>query len=507
MSQSTVAITRYGKLEGTFEDGLYIFRGIPYASPPVGDRRWMPPTPPLPWADIKPAKKFTPIAPQPVNQMGTMIGLAAPETQSEDCLYLNVWSPGLDDKKRPVMVWLHGGAFSMGSGSSSLHPGNILAKRGDVVVVSLNYRLGSLGFFHLKTVTDGRIPSTGTEGLLDQIAALKWVQDDIAAFGGDPQNVTVFGESAGGMSIGCLLAMPLARGLFHKAILQSGSNTVKSISQAVELSEIFLEILGLKARDAEALKALPVERLIKAQQELSVQMLKKHVRGAVLKPVIDGETIFKYPVDAVREGSAGNVPIIVGSNLEEARILTRGDEDLETLTEEGMTRRLTQMIPAESAPAIIKDFREVRRSRGQDISPGAMIVAMQTYLQFRVPAVRMVEAQCSRDVSAYNYLFTWKSAVPALGACHALDVGFVFGYLNTAFHGCGPEAEKLAAFMQDSWIAFARTGNPSTPACEWPPYCKGRKTMVLGSESHIEEAPYEQELRLWDGISNRYLGW
>ncbi len=213
---STIAETMPGKIEGVIEKSLYVFKGVPYAAPPIGQLRWMPPEPHQPWTGIRPAKAFGPIPPQIVmpQQPGLKLpGLVTNEPQSEDCLTLNIWTPGLDHARRPVMVWIPGGAFIMGAGSLAIHEGNVLASRGKVVVVTINYRLGMLGFLNLNEVTGGRIPATGNEGLLDQIAALEWVRDHIAQFGGDPGNVTVFGESAGGMSIGCLLAMPKAQGV------------------------------------------------------------------------------------------------------------------------------------------------------------------------------------------------------------------------------------------------------------------------------------------------------
>ena len=249
MSQNdkTLIETKSGKIKGSYQDGLYIFKGIPYAAPPVGEFRWLPPQPVKPWKGVRQAQTFGPIAPQN-GALSLAPEYQVEEPQSEDCLYLNVWSPGADGSRRPVLVWIHGGAFNRGSGSSPMYPGTTLARRGNVVVVTLNYRLGALGFLHLKKLTGGRIPATGNEGLLDQIAALQWVRDNIAHFGGDPDNVTVFGESAGGMSIGCLLAMPQARGLFHKAILQSGSSTVKSLDEAIRLTRAVPGDTGVRRR-------------------------------------------------------------------------------------------------------------------------------------------------------------------------------------------------------------------------------------------------------------------
>ena len=239
-NKKTVVRTRDGKVKGSYQEGLYIFKGIPYVAPPVGERRWLPPQPVEPWQGVRQAQTFGATSPQnwsPLNDIIPDFGVVEP--RSEDCLYLNVWSPGLDDARRPVLVWIHGGAFNLGSGSQSPYDASKLARRGDAVVVTFNYRLGVFGFLRLDEVTGGKVPATGNEGLLDQIASLEWVHDNIAAFGGDPDNVTLFGESAGAMSIGCLLAMPKARGLFHKAILQSGAgSTAAQLDEAVLVTEV-----------------------------------------------------------------------------------------------------------------------------------------------------------------------------------------------------------------------------------------------------------------------------
>ena len=235
-----------GKIEGLQIDGLHIFMGIPYAAPPIGEKRWLPPQPLKPWNGLLEAKTAGPVCPQPPPAIELLRGAVDRDdlkNQKEDCLYLNVWTPGLDNKRRPAMVWIHGGAFRTGAGSGPVYNGAALARKGNVVVVTINYRLAPYGFLNLNEITDGKIPATGNEGLLDQIAALKWVQENITAFGGNPGNVTIFGESAGGMSIGASLAMPAAKGLFHKAIPQSGAaNTAHTLQEAVLTSEHFLDI-------------------------------------------------------------------------------------------------------------------------------------------------------------------------------------------------------------------------------------------------------------------------
>jgi len=266
---SPIAETKTGKIEGTKEGGLNVFKGIPYAAPPVGKRRWLSPSPVEPWSGVRQAQSFGTIAPQnpaPV-ELDITNYCYVEEPQSEDCLYLNVWSPGIDNARRPVLFWIHGGGFADWSGSQPIYDGSTLLGRGNAVLVTINYRLGSLGFLNLDEITGGRIPSTGNEGLLDQVAALEWVRDNIAAFGGDPDNVTIFGLSAGGMSVGALLGLPAAKGLFHKAIPQSGAaSTAIRQDQAAQVAEQFLDILGVSASDVNALRSFTVEQLLKAQQ-------------------------------------------------------------------------------------------------------------------------------------------------------------------------------------------------------------------------------------------------
>jgi para-nitrobenzyl esterase len=496
--------TKSGVVQGQFQDGLYVFKGIPYAAPPVSESRWLPPQPLKPWSGVRSAQNYGTIAPQNSGGRSTTSENRLEEPQSEDCLYLNIWTPGTDAAKRPVMVWIHGGAFNRGSGSSLQYTGNKLSKRGDTVIVTINYRLGCLGFMHLDQITGGRIPATGNEGLLDQIAALTWVRDNITAFGGDPSNVTVFGESAGAMSIGCLLAMPAARGLFAKAILQSGSNTFKPLNEAVELTGKYLSLLGLDGKDEAALRRLSVKQLLTAQQELGTKL---KIAGSVMEPVVDGKVLPEIPIEAVRHGSAGKTSIIVGSNLEEAKFMALMNPNLTKVDEAGLIKRWQSVLPPDLVPDLIENCRKAMAKQGSLPAPGDLALALQTDAQFRIPAIRMVEAHQSTNQPAFNYLFTWKSPTPGLGACHGLDVGFVFGNLSPGFCGTGPEAEKLSGKIQDAWLAFARTGSPSCKSLgEWPQYGSSRQTMILGMECRVENAPYEDERRAWDPVANQYLG-
>jgi para-nitrobenzyl esterase len=512
MSVSTEAMvaTTSGKIEGTYKNGLYIFRGVPYAAPPVGRRRWLPPEPAEPWRGVRPAQRFATIAPQNPIEI-QILAPPEPEPQDEDCLYLNIWTPGLDDARRPVMVWIHGGGFTMGSGSSLVYNGRTLSTRGNAVIVTINYRLGSLGFLNLNEVTGGQIPATGNEGLLDQIAALKWVRDNIALFGGDPDNVTIFGESAGGMSVGTLLAMPAARGLFHRAICQSGAaSSVHTLERATRVAKMFLETAGASPKDVAGLRALTVDKLLPAQTALPQKTFRSDLRITLpFQPVVEGKTLPSMPLRAIEGGSTKAVPVMVGTTLEEWKLFALADPDVATLDEAGLVRRLARLLPAEYVPGLVEAYRSVRARRGEPTSPGELFTAIETDRIFRLPAVRLMEAQRKPNPEVFSYIFTWKS--PALGgqlgACHAIDIGFVFGTFEANFSGSGPEANALARNIQNAWLAFARTGSPSTKSLgEWPQYGANRETMFLGAECQVVKDPFAEERRAWEKIPREHLG-
>jgi para-nitrobenzyl esterase len=502
-----------GRIEGYQQRGLYVFKGIPYAAPPVGERRWLPPGAVEPWHGVRPAQSSAAIAPQNMTQ-GLFLDLnqrPAAEPQSEDCLSLNVWTPGLDDARRPVLFWIHGGGFTGGSGSSVMYKGSRLSARGNVVVVTTNYRLGSLGFLNLNELTGGNIPATGNEGLLDQVAALEWVRSNISSFGGDPGNVTIFGESAGGMSVGCLLAVPRAKGLFRRAILQSGAaSSARPLGKAVQVAEQFLDILDVKPGDVDALRSLPVERLLAAQQELTPRMQRSGMTGGLaLQPVIDGVTLPALPLDAVRGGAARGIPIIVGSNLDEWKMTGVRDQELQKIDEADLLRRIRRILPAQNAEALVQTYREALARRGVPNPPVDIFTAIRTDQSFRIPAIRLAEAQYGQGQPAYNYLFTWPSPVldGALGAHHALELGFLFGNYGEGWGSSGPAADALSRNIQDAWLAFARNGDPSCESIgRWLPYDDRRTTMIIGEECHIEEAPYDEERRAWESVPDEALG-
>jgi para-nitrobenzyl esterase len=511
---SAIVSTRYGKIEGEEQDGLVVFKGVPFAAAPEGVRRWLPPEKPAPWTGVRDARRFGMVAPQNAVTNQALAAMKIEQPQSEDCLNLNLWTPGLDRARRPVMVWIHGGGFTIGAGSQEIYNGSVLAKRGDVVIVTINYRLGPLGLLRLNDVTGGRIPSSGNEGLLDQIAALQWVRDNVAEFGGDPDNVTIFGESAGGMSVGALLAMPSARGMFHKAIPQSGScDTISSIARANRTAERVLSKLGASADDADAIRAIPAAQLLTGVFGADGKTPDREL-GMAYQPVVDGTVVPRELIEMVAHGSAAGVAVMVGSNLEEWKLFSAMDPSAQKLDKAGLMARISKRLTADFANSVIATYERARASAGASTTPPELFSAIETDRVFRMPGVRLAEIHGRNERRVYNYLFTWRSPAMrgALGSCHALELGFVFGTNHLAgmrrFAGEGSAAEKLASEMQDAWLAFARDGDPSCASLgAWSGYNEARRaTMLFGENSSVADAPFDEERRAWDGVPDGILG-
>jgi para-nitrobenzyl esterase len=340
---ATVEIVQ-GKLQGIARDGVLRFNGIPFAKPPVGRLRWRMPEAPEPWAGMRDASRFGNIAPQVESTAGAVLG-GTPGTRSEDCLYLNIQTPACDGARRAVMVWIHGGAFNTGAGSVGTYNGKYIVPRGDIVLVTINYRLGALGFLNLHDATNGKLPGTGAEGLADQIAALRWVKENIASFGGDPSNVTIFGESAGGMSVGALLASPGARGLFHKAIPQSGAS---DIGYARETSAKVAKLVLDKLNGTDAAE-VPWETILDIQKAI-LESPREIGIGMPFAPTIDGTVLPKRAIDCVAGGSAKGVPVMTGTTRDEWKLFTIAADNLKTLDEAGL-RKLTARLVGEAQAA------------------------------------------------------------------------------------------------------------------------------------------------------------
>jgi para-nitrobenzyl esterase len=510
----TIVATRSGQVEGRRTRGVLAFRGIPYARPPVGDLRFRAPKREEPWQGVRPADRFGPAAPQSPQALyliQRLIGTGG-EPHAEDCLYLNVWTPAADHGRRPVMVWIHGGAFIMGSGSTTLYKGARLAARGDVVVVTINYRLGALGFLNHPELSALGIPSN--LGLRDQIAALEWVRDNIEAFGGDPENVTIFGESAGGMSVGTLLGTPAAAGLFRRAIPQSGAaHNVSSGEQGAAVAELFLSGLDLTPSDWESLGFVSGADLLYSQRAVSMEV---GIPLGILawQPSIDGDLLPDHPLDAIANGLSRSVSVLIGSNRDEWKLFMLGDRKGHDLDEDGLRRRFARVLPGDNLRGTphVDVALETYRGAIPDASATERWVAFQSDRIFHFPAIRLAELQSAHNPETFRYLFSWTPPLLSkrLGSCHGLEIPFVFGTLRDsvlrASLGMARDARRLSSRMQDAWTAFARTGNPGHDRIpDWPGYdVKERAMLVFDSESHAQRVPVDERRDFW--ASHLYAG-
>src|SRR5262245_29736690 len=477
-TESLVVRIKAGDLRGTDENGITVFRGVPYAAAPVDRLRFSPPQPVPAWHGVRDATEDGPIPPQGRSRLAHIMG-DFERPQSEDCLTLNIWTPAPDSIKRPVLVWIHGGAFASGAGSLPWYSGECFAANGDLVVVSINYRLGALGFLCLPGVSPGNL------GLLDQVAALRFVRDNIAAFGGDPDNVTVVGQSAGAASIAILMTMPHARGLFRRAILQSTpfGRMSRTLDDSHRIGRRFLEVLGLKPDEAASLKTLPPATFLAAQGELARLEEKFADALAPFWPVIDGNVFPGEVAPALKAGAGAEIDTMIGTTREEMAAFYGIDKEIE-VAEPAAVEGVFASVFKSGHQA---HFDEIHRMRASG-SNAALLGDLMSDAMFRIGSLRMAEWRADQGRPAHVYQFDWQSPA-GLESCHCLEIPFVFNNFpnwadspmlkgaNTA------ETAGLADAMHKAWIAFARTGRPDharLPA--WPPYRReDRMTMRFDS--------------------------
>jgi para-nitrobenzyl esterase len=502
-----IARTRQGSVEGGQHRKVWAYRGIPFARPPVDALRFAAPEPPEPWTGVRRAKEFGPSAPQigPVNRFIRTVIAAAGSTQSQDCLYLNVFTPAPDRRRRPVLVWLHGGAFILGSGSTGLYDGGRLARRGDVVVVTLNYRLGALGYLSWRSLCGEVDRPPENLGVLDQLAALEWVRDNIEEFGGDPENVTVFGESAGAMSTGVLLGTPRARGLFHKAILQSGAaHNAWYQRDADNIAQQFVRALGIERTTPEAIRALSVGEIMRAQAITSARI---GLSDGVMawQPTVDGSLLPEHPLTSIDQGQAVRVPTLIGTNRDEWKLFMLGDRRVQGLDEEAFQQRMSQLL-INAGPGKERVNEAYARVKGRFGSePSERWAAFQSDQVFHYPAARLADSLSDAQPQTYAYLFTWTPPLTGRfpGACHGAELPFVFGSIRNALMratlGAPASAQRLCDRIQDAWIGFARHGSPEHANLpDWPAYSRNaRSTMGLGHECSLQEDPHANARDFW----------
>jgi len=496
-----VVATASGKVEGIqTKNGVLAFLGIPFAQPPKGDLRFAPPVEVTPWDGVLAAKKSGPAAPQPSDP-------AAKFTQDEDCLNLDIWTPGVDGRKRPVIVYIHGGAFMLDRSGEPTYDGANISKRGDIVLASINYRLGALGFLYLDAF-GAEYKGSGSNGLLDQVLALRWVKNNIARFGGDPDNITVMGESAGAESIFALMSMPQIKGLFQKAIAQSGPfNMFRTREEAASLTADFMEICKKKygVTDVAGLRKLKPQELIDAQEDLIA-------KGSVLcpriwMPVIDGTVIPKEPFAAIQDGAAAGIALLNGTNCDEYCFWIQFKPSMQS---EPLSQFFSE-IPwfasklGDRKQEVMDFYNKRNPTPGSDKSSIPSSVAYATDAMFLVPHIKASEAQ-AKHAKVWMYRFDWKSrAEEYLNACHGVELPFVFKTFDSG-SGCGLAGPNppmgLSDAMQDAWISFARTGDPNHKGLpEWPAYEPAhRATMIFDTKSKTVEDPNPEVRQLFKDI-------
>ncbi|MEW1610971.1 MULTISPECIES: carboxylesterase family protein [unclassified Streptomyces] len=475
------ARTVRGAVRGAVERGVAVFRGIPYAAAPVGVRRFRAPEPPEPWAGVRDAVAYGPTAPKrpyapPLDRL-----LPDPRVPGEEWLNLNVWTPSTEAVGLPVLVWIHGGSLLHGSSAVPVYDGSAFARDG-VVLVSVNYRLGVEGF--------GVFPDApANRGLLDQLAALEWVRDNIAAFGGDPGRVTVAGESAGAVCVAALLAVERSAGLFHRAVLQSGAPTALAPKVARGTTELIAGRLGVPATAA-ALAAVDPDALLTAQTEVTSGGNPLTGRNS-FQIVVDGELLTRDPAEALRAGAAAGIDLLMGANTEEYRLWFVPGGLMERI---GRLKLRLALLKFRVPNATARTYRANR----PDATPGELLGALATDLLLRVPLNRLADARAGAGASTYVYEFGWPSPVQRLGACHALELGFVF---DTLAHPdtmalTGPDApQEVADAMHRAWVDFAAAGDPG-----WPSWDASRPVRFFGAGGApaVVLAPRETELRGWE---------
>jgi para-nitrobenzyl esterase len=488
-----MADTVYGRVRGMNVSGINTFRGIRYGASTAGANRFMPPVKPSPWKDMYDAFAYGPASPQtpgdPTDPYVQSVDWDAHVKAgiSEDCLFLNVWTPGLNDGgMRPVFFYIHGGGFTNGSGGITFD-GDPLARMGNAVVITVNHRLGPFGFMDLSKVTNSpKFASSGVVGMLDLVAALEWVRDNITRFGGNPGNVTIFGQSGGGAKVSTLMVMPSAKGLFHKALVQSGSTlTLGARERNMEQADKLISELGVNKAKPEDIQKVPWDAILEAKSNTG------------FSPIVDGVVIPKNPFDPQAPEISADVPLIVGYAREDSSVR---DLKIPELTEETLTKWVQESYK-DNASLILTTYRKVY----PNASPLQIQSRIRTDARTRKSATIMVERKSMQNRGkAYLYLVEWPS--PAyegrFGACHGVDLGLVLGNARNLIAGNSLEARKMADVVGSAVVSFGKTGNPNCDKVPvWPAYDKdNRATMIFDIESRVENDPTKELRLLWDKI-------
>lgn len=511
-SASPIATTAAGKVRGFVNEGVNVFKGIPYGASTAGANRFMPPKAAVAWKGVRDTLDYGPSTPQSnpnvqreASATSGLIGDLSDRPESEDCLVLNIWSRGLKDNgKRPVMFWIHGGGFQSGSGSSPGYDGTNLCKRGDVVVVSINHRLNVMGFAYFGDIGGEAFANTGNVGMQDIVLALKWVRENIEQFGGDPNRVMIFGESGGGRKVGTLLAMPEAKGLFHAAVIQSGpSIKVRTREDATFATQAVLDELQIAKGDFRKLQEAPLDKLMPAFFAASRKNQFNHATTG-FAPVVDGKVLPGHLFHPTASSVMPDVPVIVGTNRTELTLQMMGDSAAYNLDEAGLQSRAKTAF-GDKAQSLIETYRkEVPQA-----SPSELFFLMVSDRAYCAPLMKIAERRSALNKApVYFYYFSWETPVNGgkMHSPHALEIAFAFDNTERSarFTGGGPRAAALGDKMADAWIAFARTGNPNTPKWPtWTPYdAKNRATLVINDKTEIVSDPTKERRVAMQSILN-----
>jgi para-nitrobenzyl esterase len=497
-----IAETNLGRIRGIDDSGIEIFKGIPYGASTAGTNRFMPPVDPGKWTGVRDTLEYghsapqrDPAAPLPATSSLTVSGSNLP-TEGEDCLVLNVWTPAVNDgRKRPVMFWCHGGGFATGSGSSPDNDGTNLARRGDVVVVTINHRLNVLGFANFSEFSTD-FAASGDAGMMDIVHALKWVRANIAHFGGDPNTVMIFGQSGGGRKVETLLAMPSAKGLFHRATIESGAALqVADRDIAIRNAEQLLAKLGIRKQDVHEVQKLPLEQIMTAYFAVvrEARGVDQSIGG--FAPTVDGSILPQHPFSPTASPVSADVPVMIGCTRTEMTLFSLNDAAAFSLDDDGLRARVNELLGGQSQEMI-----DLYRKLSPTATPSDIFFLISSDYRYGAPTMKIAERRAALGKGpVYLYYFTWETPVQGgrLKSPHTMEIPFAFDNvkISARLTGGGPEAMALADKVSDSWIAFARTGNPNTPKLPpWPVFnVKDRATMVIGNSSKVVNDPLREQ--------------